>query len=145
MHHRAWVAERHCVVLPVRCQLLDAINHLLRGELRPRVELALLGLAGRQHLDVRPADVDHQDVHVSRPSSSVNTRSARASTAGRFDTATIVRDKEAWNLGSNSALVLGKEVWNLGSNSEVVRDKEAARSAHNAASVASSSDERSSI
>src|SRR5262249_48690129 len=54
-------ADREDVVSPVACQRGDALDELLRGQGRPRVEAPPLAAARAQHLDAGPADVDGKD------------------------------------------------------------------------------------
>ena len=57
------VADRDRVVLPVRDELLDARDQLLRRQRPARRELPRHPLSGREDLHVRPADVDDQHAH----------------------------------------------------------------------------------
>jgi hypothetical protein len=63
VQHRAGIADRDDVVAPVRGELLDRGDHAPRRQLGARRNLARLALPGREHLHVRAADVDDEDLH----------------------------------------------------------------------------------
>jgi len=73
--HRPWETDRNCVVPPIHDNLLDSFNHLLRRQRRSRGEFPWLRLAADQHLDVRSAHINSQNLHETlHPDKSFTTR-----------------------------------------------------------------------
>ena len=91
-YYRAGVADGDTVVLPCLCRGEDLLSHLGRRHGWAGDDLDGDALLGRGNLDVRAADVDHQDFHSEK-----DTRASRA----------VARDEcEVWNgTRSNNWLV----------------------------------------
>src|SRR5262249_27462139 len=61
--HRAWIADRKYVILPIPGEFLDTTDHLCGRQCGPGWKFTTLLLSCRENLHVRSADIDHKRIH----------------------------------------------------------------------------------
>src|SRR4029079_14877097 len=61
MDHRSRISDRNNVVRPVFSDAPHVFHHFACRHVQAGENLALLTMSGRQHLDVRAANIDHQN------------------------------------------------------------------------------------
>src|SRR5262245_800796 len=58
------ISDRDCIILPVTGELLDSGNHPLRRKYRTGWKFPHRFLSSSENLNVSPAHIDHQNIHV---------------------------------------------------------------------------------